>query len=48
MNISDSKSNFSAQFLLIEFHFDDFEWKPFMEQSVDLGTAAELHSVDLS
>ena len=46
VNVSDRKCNFFSQFFLIEFHPDYLIRKPLVEQSVDLGAAAELHGVD--
>ena len=45
VNIPDGKCNLLPQLLLVELHPDNLVWKPLVEQSVDLGSSAQLHSV---
>lgn len=47
VNIPNSESDLPAQFLLIEFHFDNLEGESFVEQPIDFCTARQFVCVDL-
>ena len=42
VNVSDGKLDFAAHFLLINGHFDNFEWESFMEKSIYAGTTRQF------
>lgn len=46
VNIPDGKCNLLPQLLLVKLHPDNLVGKPLVEQSVDLGSSAQLHRVD--
>ena len=46
VNIPDGKCNLLPQLLLVELHPDNLVREPLVEQSVDLGSSAQLHCVD--
>jgi hypothetical protein len=48
MNVPDGKRYLATQFFLVDFHFDNFERKSLVEQSVDFGAAAQLDRVHQS
>lgn len=47
MYVSYGECNFSSEFLLIKFHFHNFEWETLVKESVDFSAAAEFISIDL-
>lgn len=46
VDVPDGESDLLSQLLLVEFHLDDFERKPLVEQTVDFRAARQFVGVD--
>jgi hypothetical protein len=46
MNVSNGECDFSSKLFLVKLHSDDFVRKPFVEEAIYFGAAAQLEGVD--